>query len=452
MVVRFHSFQESKAHDFVESPAKERNRGPGAGIHYCSAELKFIYNLDQDTLETNFFAEINWPLNGVGGSAAIAWGVDFKGDRRHVSRFYKYDALNDYRQIRRYNNEHSASPSYGCGGKGVQGPGSIVWFCSRGFEGRSHIYKFREVFDEELEVWRLELIDDRGSPERPDADGIGGDFFTCWHVDSSQWNRETNAALIFQLASEFPYDVIIEYDGPDSETWRLEGAGGKAGYVYISDVVRAEAFYYVIDDTELREIVREPVPLNGADVNGIGGQRSGGNIRGSRSGNHRRTMEKKIANGEATRPERITGLLVTGVNYRLGLYPEPIPVMGQDKRLGRHPTWQDLRGGRSGYLVLDGDVERFKDRPGIEILEGHQAIDEALADFTRHEYVIDNPAIMAASVRQLGYQLDTLAGLEPQQTLAALLEAGVAGIRERVIRPVPARDLAEAWGVKPDGA
>lgn len=95
-----------------------------------------------------------------------------------------------------------------------------------------------------------------------------------------------------------------------------------------------------------------------------------------------------------------------------------------------YPSWQDTEGGREIRLVVDGNVERFRNVEGITVLEGEEAIDAALADFGGVQYTITSPDVMALSLREKGLTLDDVKATGAAESKASLWQrlTGILGI------------------------
>lgn len=121
--------------------------------------------------------------------------------------------------------------------------------------------------------------------------------------------------------------------------------------------------------------------------------------------------------------------LKVAVNFTTGERPGGIAPGGN--KLPTHPSWQNVDEGTEIRLVLDGDAERFRDVEGVEIIEGEQAIDDAVAALRKRVagYMIISEALLGYSLQQKRISLDGLnANTSHEQLLQRLYERGALGI------------------------
>ena len=101
------------------------------------------------------------------------------------------------------------------------------------------------------------------------------------------------------------------------------------------------------------------------------------------------------------------------------------------------PTWQNLDSGWEVRVIRDNrDVEQYRNIPGVEVLEGEEAIDAAIAHIFKPRYGITDQALCAESVRQFGIDLTPLKGKSREEVAEALYKAGALGT---VAREQPAK-------------
>lgn len=135
-----------------------------------------------------------------------------------------------------------------------------------------------------------------------------------------------------------------------------------------------------------------------------------------------------------------SGIRPAGINVRKPGYPSA-------------SGWQDSKAGVEIRMVINGDVGRFRDVEGIEILEGPEAIDAAVAllnPSTGDQYVVTNEGLMGACITAQEVPVwDMAAELDHNSELEWLYKKGVSGI-VKIEKPEPAKatDVAKGWQAK----
>ena len=98
-----------------------------------------------------------------------------------------------------------------------------------------------------------------------------------------------------------------------------------------------------------------------------------------------------------------------------------------------HSTWQDFDAGTEVRLVLDENVEKYRNVAGITVLDTEADIEAELdANFKpKVVYKITNPALMSYSLSKLNIDLSgLLKDASDQDELAFLYAANVKGIQK----------------------
>jgi len=74
----------------------------------------------------------------------------------------------------------------------------------------------------------------------------------------------------------------------------------------------------------------------------------------------------------------------------------------RNKNMPCHPAWQDTDAGKEIRLVLDGNVEPYRNVEGITVLEGEKAIEAALAKHfpEKEAYKVTDPDLKRLSIEQ----------------------------------------------------
>lgn len=95
--------------------------------------------------------------------------------------------------------------------------------------------------------------------------------------------------------------------------------------------------------------------------------------------------------------------------------------------------WQDLEStpGLEIRLVMDGDTKPYENIPGIAILDGEAAINEAIQANIPTKYAVKDKELLLAHLKEKGVSLDTLAGKTLDEVAKELFTQGLAGIKER---------------------
>lgn len=83
-------------------------------------------------------------------------------------------------------------------------------------------------------------------------------------------------------------------------------------------------------------------------------------------------------------------------------------------------------------LVMDDrDLSQYEGVPGVTILEGKEAINEAITANIPAQYAVKDTELLVAHLKERGISLDTLAGKSLAGQAKALFAQGLAGIVER---------------------
>ncbi|KKK68091.1 hypothetical protein LCGC14_2947540 [marine sediment metagenome] len=96
--------------------------------------------------------------------------------------------------------------------------------------------------------------------------------------------------------------------------------------------------------------------------------------------------------------------------------------------------WQDLESkpGREIRIVEDDrDLSKYKDVPGVTILNGKAAINKAITANIPAKYGVKDPELLLAHLKEKKISLDTLAGKSLQDGAKEFYAQGLAGIVER---------------------
>jgi len=116
-----------------------------------------------------------------------------------------------------------------------------------------------------------------------------------------------------------------------------------------------------------------------------------------------------------------------------GWRPGGIDVHKEAKDLFCMPLWQDLERGVEMRLILrdwDAYIARFTGVPGIEIVEGKEAINAKVAELFRARYWIASPVLVQLSVTQKGIDVTDIPPDTPPEEVARILHGrGALGIR-----------------------
>lgn len=136
------------------------------------------------------------------------------------------------------------------------------------------------------------------------------------------------------------------------------------------------------------------------------------------------------------------GLLVE-VNFHTGQRAGGIDR--RSKNLVCCPDWQSIKDGLEVRLVIDGNVDEYRDRQGLVVLEDEAAIDAAIMNLRppMTSYRITNEALMVESIRQKAIDLTDIDGdgdITPE-----LYARGALGIQRVEWRPAMARAIADRY-------
>jgi len=103
----------------------------------------------------------------------------------------------------------------------------------------------------------------------------------------------------------------------------------------------------------------------------------------------------------------------------------------RDRGLLCDPTWQNIDEGVEIRLITDDrDVERYQNIPGVEVIEGKEAINAEIDKISPVRYSVTHPELFNESIKQKGIDLkDIDHTLPPEKQLEELHKKGVLGIR-----------------------
>ncbi len=96
--------------------------------------------------------------------------------------------------------------------------------------------------------------------------------------------------------------------------------------------------------------------------------------------------------------------------------------------------WQDTESepGKEIRIVEDDrDLSVYKGGPGVTILNGEKAINEAITANIPTKYAVKDKELLLAHLKEKGISLDTLAGKTLDMVAKELFAQGLAGIIER---------------------
>ncbi|GAI87526.1 unnamed protein product [marine sediment metagenome] len=95
--------------------------------------------------------------------------------------------------------------------------------------------------------------------------------------------------------------------------------------------------------------------------------------------------------------------------------------------------WQDLEStpGLEIRLVMDGNTKPYENIPGITILNGKAAINEAIQANIPTKYAVKDKELLLAHLKEKRISLDTFAGKTLDRVAKDLFAQGLAGIVER---------------------
>lgn len=101
--------------------------------------------------------------------------------------------------------------------------------------------------------------------------------------------------------------------------------------------------------------------------------------------------------------------------------------------------WQDLDSepAREIRLVMDNrDMNQYKGMPGVTVLNGVAAINQAIDDVMPIQYKVTSEVLLAEHIRQRGISLDDYAGKSEKEIIVDLFNKGLVGIRKRPINKI----------------
>ena len=78
----------------------------------------------------------------------------------------------------------------------------------------------------------------------------------------------------------------------------------------------------------------------------------------------------------------------------------------RDRGLLCDPTWQNIDEGVEIRLITDDrDVERYQNIPGVEVIEGKEAINAEIDKISPVRYSVTHPELFNESIKQKGIDL-----------------------------------------------
>ena len=117
----------------------------------------------------------------------------------------------------------------------------------------------------------------------------------------------------------------------------------------------------------------------------------------------------------------------------------------EDRNLFGNPTWQNIYTRQEVRLIVDGDDTKYRDIPGVEILNGEAAIDAAILDVVgepQERHTIQHEALAVEFIRQKGIDITDLPPDKPEEWAKCLHEKGCVGVRCRKHAIVKCADVA----------
>jgi len=94
------------------------------------------------------------------------------------------------------------------------------------------------------------------------------------------------------------------------------------------------------------------------------------------------------------------------------------------------PGWQNLEEGVEIRLVVDDrDIEKYRDIPGVEVIEGVENIDNEILKICKPKYVLANPELFRVSIAHKNIDLSDIdSSLPIEKQLETLRKRGALGI------------------------
>jgi len=110
----------------------------------------------------------------------------------------------------------------------------------------------------------------------------------------------------------------------------------------------------------------------------------------------------------------------------------------RDPGLITHPSWQNVDEGWEVRVIEDDrDVNIYRNVEGIEVLEGENAIEAAIATIHKERYAIKNEYLLVESIRQKGIDITDLSpDMSHEEIAKKLYERGALGV---VKSPLPVK-------------
>jgi len=96
--------------------------------------------------------------------------------------------------------------------------------------------------------------------------------------------------------------------------------------------------------------------------------------------------------------------------------------------------WQNLESEPALEIRLvndDRDLSRYEGVEGVTILDGRDAINDAIRSHIPKSYLVIDKDIMLSHMKEKGISLDSLVGKTGQEITALAFERGVAGVVEK---------------------
>jgi len=127
----------------------------------------------------------------------------------------------------------------------------------------------------------------------------------------------------------------------------------------------------------------------------------------------------------------------TGYRPILGIAPRHT-----DRALFCMPMWQDPRRGIEVRLILDErDIEQYRNIPGVEVVEGKEAINAKVRELFKPRYSIASPELFRISMERMladgRLSEGERKGLSPEEQLKLCYERGALGMRKQEPYQIP---------------
>lgn len=93
--------------------------------------------------------------------------------------------------------------------------------------------------------------------------------------------------------------------------------------------------------------------------------------------------------------------------------------------------WQNLDTGKEIRIVKDGNVDQYKNILGVTILDGEQAINEAIDSHIPTQYVVRDMTLLIEHMKEKKIKLDILVGKNMKEIAQEAVGLKLAGVEER---------------------